>query len=158
MEDESEKNKVYKYSIKSKIIVTAAIALFVVAGFILIRAYDPYFAKERGAHLECKFNTLTGLYCPSCGISRMLYEISHFNFINAIRNNAFFFFIFFPAVIYISIKYYLYFILEKDILPGIKINKWLIIAAALLFIIFTIVRNIPSEPFNFLAPLEYQAK
>ena len=155
MKRNSEVKTVYKYSVRSKVIISAAIVLFLVAGIILIRAYDPYFAKERGAHLECYFNTITGYYCPSCGISRMLYELSHFNFINAIRNNAFFFFIFSPIVGYISIKYYLYFLFEKDILPGIRFNKWLIIIAVLLFIIFTIVRNIPSEPFNFLAPLVY---
>ncbi len=145
----------YKHSIFAKVIVTLGLLIFVIAGFIIIRAYDPYHAQERGFHLVCLSNAVTGYYCPSCGISRMFYELSHFNFIDAIRNNAIFFFLFIPIVTYISLKYYLHFILEKDVLPGIKFNKWLIILAIIIFILFTVVRNIPSEPFNFFAPLVY---
>ncbi len=145
----------HKHSILLKVMVTLGLLIFVISGLIIIRAYDPYHAQERGFHLVCLFNEVTGFYCPSCGISRMFYELSHLNFIDAIRNNAIFFFFFIPIVIYISLKYYLRFILEKDVLPGIKFNKWIIVLAIIIFILFTVVRNIPSEPFDFFAPLIY---
>jgi len=145
----------YKHSIFVKVIVTLGLLIFVIAGLIIIRTYDPYHAQERGFHLVCLSNAVTGYYCPSCGISRMFFELSHLNFIDAIRNNLFFFILLVPILGYVSLKYYLFFILEKDVLPGIKLNKWIVIIFLIVMIVFTIIRNIPSEPFTFLAPLIY---
>ena len=38
-------------------------------------------------HVFCLFHKITGLYCPGCGVTRMLDAIFHFSFYQAFRYN-----------------------------------------------------------------------
>ncbi len=95
----------------------------------------------------CQFHRLTGLNCPSCGMTRALYALLHGDFLTALRDNAL-----------------LVFGLAAMALRGIWIGaktrggraggkffptQWLL-PLLVAGIIFTVLRNLPA--FAFLSP------
>ncbi len=100
-------------------------------------------------YLACPIKKFTGLYCPGCGVTRMLLNILKGNFYQAFRYNV---------LVFISLPffffYYLYhlYCLSKNktskiqqLEPGI----WYFLIV--IFLIYGILRNISF--FEFLRPL-----
>lgn len=91
----------------------------------------------------CQFHRLTGLNCPSCGMTRALYALLHGDFSTALRDNA-------------LLVFGLAAMALRGIWFGVKKTggeffptQWLL--PLLLFgIIFTVLRNLPA--FAFLSP------
>lgn len=92
----------------------------------------------------CPFHKLTNLYCPSCGITRMLISISKGNFYQAFRYNPLIFALT-PLLILLLINGLLkYKILKK------KYQQNIYIILIIILILFGIIRNIPA--FSYLIP------
>ena len=99
-----------------------------------------------GLPIECFFHKITGLYCPGCGVTRMLVSLLTLNFKQAFCYNELLFCLLFLTIIYniYKIIYYL------------KNNKWLKLPSIIwyiliiLLIIYGILRNISY--FSFLQP------
>ena len=64
--------------------VTLWVVLFVLAGLLYA-----LFVKIAGFGYPCFFHLITGLNCPGCGITRAAMCILNFDFIGAIKANAF---------------------------------------------------------------------
>ncbi len=99
---------------------------------------------------RCPVNMLTGLYCPGCGSQRSLHAIFNFDIQEAFSHNILvtvFVFAFIIDVIFMIFK------IEKY-RPSyfLKYNKYASRIILYLFIIFTVLRNIPFYPFTILAP------
>ena len=96
--------------------------------------------------IPCLFHELTGLYCPGCGITRMIFSILQFDFYQAFRWNIFLF-ILIPIFLGYGIVYYVDWIFDKTppVLPNWFWNILLFSA-----ILFGILRNIPY--FHYLIP------
>ncbi len=95
--------------------------------------------------IPCIFHKITGLWCPGCGITRMIISILKLNFYQAFRYNPLLF-ILTPFFIIYGVTYYINWLQNKEFkLPKIIWNILLVIA-----IIFMILRNIKA--FDFLAP------
>ncbi len=104
------------------------------------------FAKIFNIYLYCPFHEITGLYCPGCGVTRMIYSIFELNFYQAFRYNPLLF-IFLPFIIILLINsIYSKFKKEKSIYEKIPNFVWSVFLVVL--IIYWILRNI----FPFLAP------
>ncbi len=99
-------------------------------------------------YIPCPIYSITGLHCPGCGVTRMIYSIFKLDFYQAFRYNP---------LLFITMPFFLFFIIN-DIYSKIK-NKeslykkvpefiWIIVIA--IFMIFGILRNI----FPYLAPTE----
>ncbi len=91
----------------------------------------------------CQFHRLTGLNCPSCGMTRALYALLHGNFSTALRDNALLVFGLAAAAL-------------RGIWFGVKKTggeffptRWLL-PLVLVGIIFAVLRNLPA--FAFLSP------
>ena len=62
------------------------IVAFVVIILILIYSFvNPYTSKELP---KCSFYALTGYKCPGCGSQRAIYNLLHFRFLSALKENA----------------------------------------------------------------------
>ena len=96
--------------------------------------------------IPCLFHKITNLYCPGCGVTRMIDEIIHLNFKSAFSYNAYAFILFILSIVYLIISITIYIVFKRFI----KIPKQVAYVLIMLAIIFTILRNLPY--FEFFAP------
>ena len=95
----------------------------------------------------CPLHALTGLYCPGCGSTRMLYHLVRGQLGMAFRDNALSF-IMLPVVVYGLVRQWL----QPSSGVFTRIRPAWIMAFCAIVIAFTVARNIPVEPFCKLAP------
>lgn len=104
--------------------------------------------KKFGFYLSCPIHTLFGVYCPGCGITRMLHAIITLDFYKAFRYNPLLF-ILFPFFVYLFIDMIIKERKNKrPILKKIPEIIWVILI--IILIIYAILRNI----YPFLAPIK----
>jgi len=96
---------------------------------------------------QCPFHEFTGLYCPGCGSTRMLYLLIHSHPLLAFRENALALMLL-PVVLYNLIRQ----AAGRKNLATPKLAHRLGVTLAAIVLLFTIARNIPFEPFQKLAP------
>jgi hypothetical protein len=70
------------------------------AGAVYLWGTDPH---QSGQMLpRCPFNWATGLLCPACGGTRMLYDLMHGDFAAALHDNTALLILGLPAAVYLS--------------------------------------------------------
>ena len=97
-------------------------------------------------YLPCMFHKITNLYCPGCGLTRMLIAISKGNFYQAFRYNMLLF-ILFPIFMFFIIDYIYKSLIKKRPLYQ-KIPDKVYVVIIIILMLFAILRNI----FPVLAP------
>lgn len=99
-----------------------------------------FISSSFGISVPCPFYKITGLLCPSCGITRMLIAAARGNFKEAFGYNSFLF-ISFPLIILFIVIEDIHYIKngERKLLKATRIFLWLEITA---LICFCILRNI----------------
>jgi hypothetical protein len=128
-----------------KVLIAIALVLAVAIYF----NYDP--ANVSNYFPKCPLYSLTHLYCTGCGSQRAVHQILHGDFIQASKYNV-------MAVIflpYILVKYLadlVNFLFKKNIDFSFYSNRKVNLTILAIFIVFTILRNLPFHPFNLLAP------
>lgn len=113
--------------------------------FLILLISYLYLGNKLNVYINCPIKEITGLYCPGCGITRMLQAILQLNFYQAFRHNP---------LLFISLPFFIFFTIEgiitkKDPLYN-KIPNKILITIIIIFIIYGILRNLPL--FDFLAP------
>ena len=127
--------------IKKKKIISFLILFFITIIYCIINSF-------LNIGIPCLFHKITGLYCPGCGITRMISSIINFDFYQAFRYNPLIFILFILFIIYLIIKLFVKILFNKNLkIPPIVLNIIII-----LLIIFGIMRNI--DLFNYLSPTE----
>ena len=104
-----------------------------------------YLNKRFSFYIPCFFHKITHLYCPGCGLTRMILSILKLDFYQAFRYNPLLFIIL-PFIIIYELIYYTNWIQDKNFIISKKIWYTLLIIT----IVYTILRNI--NIFNYLAP------
>ena len=115
---------------------------------IILFQFNP---SLNGFYPRCQFYATTGLYCPGCGAQRALHSLLHLHLVAALRDNGLLI-TSLPILAYLGLR-----LIGRELggrmLPALPLPRhWLrllIIAA----ILFTVLRNIPYAPFNYLVPL-----
>ena len=92
--------------------------------------------------IPCLFNKITHLYCPGCGITRMLFSFFKLDFYQAFRYNPL---VFLLLVFYILISIYNLIFTKK-----IKFTERFNYLLLFIVILYGILRNIPG--FEYLIP------
>lgn len=124
-------------SMKKKITITILLSISLITYLLLGNYFHIY--------IHCPIKTITGLYCPGCGITRMLLSIIQLDFYQAFRYNP---------LLFITLPIFIIFflntlIIKKEPLYNKISNKvWTIVI--IIFIAYGILRNIPF--FDYLAP------
>ncbi len=99
-------------------------------------------------YLFCPIKKVTGLYCPGCGVTRMLLSLLKGQLYQAFRYNPLIFITLpFFIIYYIDYLYALY-KNKKNKLHVLEPNIWYVLIG--IFLIYGILRNIPL--FDFLKP------
>lgn len=110
--------------------------------FMIISSGYYFLNQKFGFSIPCVFHVITNLYCPGCGITRMLFSMLEFNFYQAFRFN--------PFVFSLILLYVLYLMLKVIKRKEISIPKWVYYVLLIVAIFFGILRNI--ELFSWLEP------
>jgi Protein of unknown function (DUF2752) len=98
----------------------------------------------------CPFHALTGLYCPGCGTTRALHQLSHGNIGAAMRLNPL-------ALVLLPVLAYSFFSFTLEAFKGKALRRLFSTRPSMSLLIgtivgFTILRNLPVYPFTLLAP------
>lgn len=125
---------------KPKNIVKIGIFLF----FLFIIYY--LLNKKIGIGIPCVFHELTGLYCPGCGITRLLFSLLELNFFQAFRSNPLVFILLILIILYLILK-----LILKRFNINLTIPNYIYYFLLIIVILFGILRNIPG--FEFLRPI-----
>jgi hypothetical protein len=96
---------------------------------------------------QCPFYELTGLYCPGCGTTRMLYFLVHGHPLLAFRENALAMLVF-PAILYKLLRTFA----GKTNVSNPQISYRLGTAFVVVVLVFGVTRNLPFRAFRGLAP------
>lgn len=118
--------------------------------FLCIGLIYSYF-YQMGFQIPCVYYTLTGLYCPGCGISRMCISLLHFDLKSAFRYNAGVM-LALPVITIVTFQLFVQYVRTGSKNLTMRQNRvvWILI---IYFILFGILRNLPF--FKFLQPMEW---
>ena len=99
-------------------------------------------------YIPCLFHFLTGLYCPGCGLTRMLYSIIKLDFNKAFHYNQLLF-VLFPFALFFIINYIYSLIYNKQPLIK-KIPDYIWYILIIILLIYGVLRNIyvPLQPID----------
>ena len=127
--------------------VTAAVIITVAALLALIYFYHVN-PGDNGPGIACMTYTVFGLYCAGCGLTRQLHHLLHGEFAVAFSYNPMGIIIW-PVFLVMYVVFIRWVVFKK---PLPKLPLWVVIVFTILLIIYMILRNIPYEPFCYLAP------
>lgn len=99
--------------------------------------------------LPCIYNTITGYYCPGCGVTRMFLALLQFDFLQAFKSNSLIFLLL-PYGVFSFFRHTIYLYRNGKSYPYKKYHTVILFILLLFTIIFTIARNIPA--LYFLSP------
>jgi len=108
----------------------------ILIGCVLLYFFDPH---ANDFYPKCTVKKLTGLDCPGCGSTRAAYLFLHGDFHEGFSRNPLLF-------IGIPVMGLLFF------RPSLARKSWVGWTAAIVLITYSVLRNIPIEPFTYLAP------
>jgi len=108
--------------------------------------YNP----ETSGFPGCPLHALTGIYCPGCGSQRAFHSLLHFDLLKTADYNILFIPALFVVIYNEGIRAYNYF--GKKNLQNYVYHPSFPKAVLITVIIFWILRNIPIQPFSWLAP------
>ena len=98
--------------------------------------------------IPCLIHEITGMYCPGCGVTRMLINILSGNFYQAFRYNPLLF-IFIPFFILYILDLFISKVKNKKMITELfEPYIWYVLIG--IFIVYGILRNIPY--FDYLKP------
>lgn len=134
-----------KKNIRQIIFISTAALVLALLYFFVYPIYGSYFPK-------CLLYTFTGFYCPGCGTQRSVTALLHGDVHGALHNNVLAM-VALPFLVYSSVIFCINTFNKKQIQQKIFYSPLFVKAVLIAVITFSILRNIPSYPFDMLAPL-----
>lgn len=135
---------------KKYILLFAAIAFPLLVLFVYFALYSVN--SDISGLGKCTFLEMTGYQCPGCGGQRSLYYMLHGDFLHALRHNLFFV----VAAPFLAFFYFrcvqVYILKQTKYLDSFVFSSYFGYGLLIVVILFFILRNIPIDPFTYLAP------
>lgn len=100
---------------------------------------------------RCLLYVATGIYCPGCGVLRAMHALLHGRILTALDYNALFV-VALPFLLYAISAQVLQAVTGRPVLPTRQLTGRQARAIFWVFMVFTLLRNLPIYPFNVLAP------
>jgi hypothetical protein len=99
---------------------------------------------------KCPLYATTGIYCPGCGSQRATHELLHGHIKGVLQNNVLYF-LALLLLLYHSIVLLInhFFKTKYESILNYKNTPMIIL---IVILVFWILRNLPFEPFSWLAP------
>ena len=101
---------------------------------------------------KCMSYQLAGIHCPGCGMTRAVHFALNGRLADAVSQNALVFVVV-PYLIYVFLSGLWHYLWQTPLRKS-RWPKWATYSLFALLLVFTVVRNIPVEPFTLLAPRE----
>lgn len=138
------------FLVNYKNILKAILPIAVLGGLLFL-----YHSFNPASHffLPCPLYYMTDLYCAGCGSQRALHHLMHFDVITAFRYNPLLV-LTLPLLIYALGVQYINFVTGSKHRVKLFYSNIFIIVYFGVAILYSVLRNIPHEPFNYLAPLQ----
>jgi hypothetical protein len=136
--------------VRLALVALAGLALAI--GVYLVATTVP---TRNSLYPKCVTFTALGVHCPGCGTGRAMHFLLNGQPLTALRCNAFAPF-FLPFLFLVAFRALLGWALrlpQPNRRPVRAFWLWLLAAG---LIVYTVARNIPTEPFSYLAPKEIE--
>jgi Protein of unknown function (DUF2752) len=140
-----EETSSIKFSTVERVLAGSGV-LAITAGAVAVGYFDPTTA---GFFPVCPFHALTGLNCPGCGLTRGFHALFHGDVSTALHFNALLPF-YLLLFLYLLVSFSLILIRGRG-LEFRVFSPHVLYSFLVLTLIFSVVRNLPFYPFNFLA-------
>ena len=127
--------------------IVKVISILIASFLVLIGYY--FLNKNYHFKIPCPFHKLTGLYCPGCGFTRLIFALLEGNINEAYNHNRLVFILLPFIVSYVIYKGYLYIYNKKDKIIC-RIPSVCIYILLFIVILFGILRN--TSAFSYLQP------
>lgn len=128
-----------------------ALLLILAGGALYYLKINP--PTHNSIYPTCNFHRMTGLHCPGCGMTRGLHSILNGDLKQALAYNATILIIL-PLVGFAMARSLIIWARAAPAGVSKHIPTWQPILLLALLLVFAIARNIPAEPFVWLAPHE----
>lgn len=134
-------------SVASRLAAPAGVAGLAASGCALIWFADP--TTPGGVLPVCPLKAMTGLNCPGCGGLRMVYSLLHGDVPAALHYNA-------VAMVAVGFLAFWFVVWVRNRLRGNMnwnppwLRGWVGTTIIAVFVVWTVVRNIPVAPFTAL--------
>ncbi len=125
--------------------VAFAVMASIAAAYVLY-AFDP----ATHAFPQCPFYSITGFFCPGCGSQRAIHHLLHGHLLAAAGNNMLLVVVL-PLLLLHAAAWLANRLGQKQfplVFEKIIAAKWVM----LVVIVFWLMRNVPLQPFAWLAP------
>jgi hypothetical protein len=133
-----------------KILLRAMLPLLLLGALVLL--YYTFNPAHFSFFLPCPLYYTTDLYCAGCGSQRAIHHLMHFDVFSAFRYNPLLV-LTMPLLIYALALEYINFVTGSKHRVKLFYSNIFILVYFGIAIVYSVLRNIPHEPFNYLAPL-----
>ncbi len=133
--------------LKQRVGVALVLGL-IVAGCVVVYVVPP--DENNTLFPRCTLYRLTGLHCPGCGGTRCVYSLMHGDVLQAAADNLYFL-VALPFLLWWGCRGVWATVVGKRFAPP-AYRPWLYTFIWVSLIAFAVLRNVPVEPFSWLAP------
>ena len=131
-----------------RILSAAAAIVILLAALLVIGYFYVINPGETGPGVGCFTYKVFGVYCAGCGLTRQLHHLLHGDFALAFSYNVLGIIIW-PLLALVYIVLVRWGVWDKP-LPNLPL--WTVITLASVIVVYMVLRNLPVEPFCYLAP------
>ena len=114
------------------------------AGCAYVGLNDP---SDGGAFIPCPFHAATGLWCPGCGMTRAVHHLVTGDVTSALSSN-----VLLPVVLLVAVWGWLAWVRPSFPRIGTALPTWVWPALAAVAVAFGVLRNLPVDALQTLAP------